>query len=259
MTDLVLITRDEDVARIDLNRPDVRNALNAPLIDALTGAFETVAADASVSTVVLSGQGESLCAGADVNWMRGNFTDDREKNIADLMPLGRMLRALAELPQTTIARVHGSVYGGGIGLVSACDIAIGSCDAKFCFSEVRLGIAPGMISPYALRAIGERAARRYFQTAEVFDASEARHIGLLHEAVQADQLDGRIERLLKQLKSAAPCARRASKKSVAEFQGRAFDAELMSEIAALIAGLRSGAEGVEGLSAFLEKRKPSWS
>jgi methylglutaconyl-CoA hydratase len=259
MTDLVQIDRDGNVARIYLNRPEVRNALNEPLIQALTSAFETVGAEDSISTIVLAGRGESLCAGADINWMRPSLPEDPERNIADLMPLGRMLRALAQLPQTTIARVRGSVYGGGIGLVSACDIAIGSCDSKFCFSEVRLGIVPGMIAPYALRAIGQRAARRYFQTAEVFDAAEARHIGLLHETANSDRLDDNIDRLLQQLRAAAPSARRVAKRSVEAFQGRAFDAELMLEIAVLIAGLRSGVEGVEGLSAFLEKRKPSWN
>jgi methylglutaconyl-CoA hydratase len=258
MSDLVQIARDGDVAHVSLHRPEVKNALNEALIAALIHTLEEVAADDAIATVVLSGVGKSFCAGADVGWMHRSGTYDREQRIADLMPLGRMLCALEQLPQTTIARVHGPVYGGGIGLVAACDIAIGSWDSKFCFSEVRLGIVPGMVAPYALRAIGERAARRYFQTAEVFDASDAKRLGLLHELVPSDQLDNRIALLLKQLRSAAPFARKVAKRSIADFRGRSFDPDLMSEIAALVADVRSGPEAVEGFSAFLEKREACW-
>jgi methylglutaconyl-CoA hydratase len=181
MADLVRTERDGGVARVTLNRPEFNNALNEHLIDALSLAFATIAADTSIMTVVLSGEGRSLCAGADINWMRQAAAYSREESIADLMPLGRMLDALDRMPQTTIGRVQGPIYGGGVGLVAACDIAIGSSVSTFCLSEVKLGIAPGMINPWVLRAIGERTARRYFQTAEVFDAEEAKRIGLLHE------------------------------------------------------------------------------
>lgn len=259
MTDLVRIERENDVARVTLNRPELNNALNEALIEALRAAFEDIARDRSIATLVLSGEGKSLCAGADINWMRKAAAYSREDNIKDAMPLVRMLAALDRMPQTTIGRVQGPIYGGGVGVVAACDITVGSSDATFCLSEVRLGIVPGMISPYVLRAIGERSARRYFQTAEVFDAHEARRIGLLHEVVAPEALDERIAKLLKQLKSAAPGARAIAKKLAGDIAGRTIDEALMSETAQLIADVRARPEAREGLSAFLEKRKASWS
>lgn len=259
MADLVRIERDHDVVRVTLNRPELNNALNELLIDELGVAFDSIASDNSIATVVLAGQGKSLCAGADINWMRKAGTYTREENIKDALPLVRMLSALDRMPQTTVARVQGPIYGGGVGVVAACDIAIGSAEATFCLSEVRLGIVPGMISPYVLRAIGERAARRYFLTAEVFAADEAKRIGLLHEVVAPDMLDERIAKLVKQLKSAAPGARAIAKKLAGDVAGRAIDVALMRETAELIADVRAMPEAREGLSAFLEKRKPSWN
>ena len=259
MTDLVRIERDQDVARVRLNRPELNNALNKALIEELRAAFESIAADRSISTLVLAGEGKSLCAGADISAMREAGTYTREENIKDALPLVRMLSALDRMPQTTVARVQGPIYGGGVGVVAACDIAIGSSEATFCLSEVRLGIVPGMISPYVLRAIGERTARRYFQTAEVFDAQEARRIGLLHEVVESDVLDERIAKMLKQLKSAAPGARSIAKKLAGDIAGRPIDEALMNETAQLIADVRAKPEAREGLTAFLEKRKPSWN
>lgn len=259
MGSLVKISREGGVARIVLNRPELNNALNPQLIDELRAALDATAGDTSVATVVLSGEGKSLCAGADINRMREAATFSREDNIEDALPLSRMLAALDRLPQTTIGRVHGPIYGGGVGVVAACDIAIASEDATFCLSEVRLGIVPGMISPYVVRAIGERTARRYFQTAEVFDAHEARRIGLIHEVVAPDILDERIAKLLKQVKSAAPGARAVAKKLAGDIAGRGIDEALMRETSELIADVRARPEAREGLSAFLEKRKPSWS
>lgn len=259
MGDLVKVSRDGSVAHISLNRPELNNALNPQLIDELRVALDAVAGDASAATVVLSGEGKSLCAGADINRMREAATFSRDDNIRDALPLSNMLAALDRMPQTTIGRVHGPIYGGGVGVVAACDIAIASEDATFCLSEVRLGIVPGMISPYVVRAIGERAARRYFQTAEVFDAHEARRIGLIHEVVASDSLDERIAKLLKQLKSAAPGARAVAKKLVDDIAGRSIDDALIRETSKLIADVRARPEAREGLSAFLEKRKPSWS
>ncbi len=258
MTDLVRIERDHDVARVTLNRPELNNVLDEALIEALRSAFETIAADRSISTVVLAGEGKSLCAGADINWMRRAAAYSREDNIKDAMSLVRMLSALDRMPQTTIGRVHGPIYGGGVGVMAACDIAIGSSSATFCLSEVRLGIVPGMISPYVLRAMGERTARRYFQTAEVFDAHEAKRIGLLHEVVEPEMLDERIGKLLKHLKAAAPGARAVAKRIAVDVAGRDIDEKLMDETAQLIADARAKPEAREGLSAFLEKRKPSW-
>jgi methylglutaconyl-CoA hydratase len=259
MGDLVKVSRDGSIAHISLNRPELNNALNPQLIDELRAALDAVAGDASAATVVLSGEGKSLCAGADINRMREAATFSREDNIRDALPLSNMLAALDRLPQTTIGRVHGPIYGGGVGVVAACDIAIASEDATFCLSEVRLGIVPGMISPYVVRAIGERTARRYFQTAEVFDAHEARRIGLVHEVVAPDALDERIAKLLKQLRSAAPGARAVAKKLAGDIAGRSIDDALIRETSELIADVRARPEAREGLSAFLEKRKPSWS
>lgn len=259
MTDLVRIERDQDVARVTLNRPELNNALNKALIEELRTAFESIAADGSIATLVLAGEGKSLCAGADISAMREAGSYSRDENIKDALPLVRMLSALDRMPQTTVARVQGPIYGGGVGVVAACDIAIGSVEATFCLSEVRLGIVPGMISPYVLRAIGERTARRYFQTAEVFDAQEARRIGLLHEVAAADTLDERIAKMLKQLKSAAPGARSIAKKLAGDIAGRPINEALMQETAQLIADVRAKPEAREGLSAFLEKRKPSWT
>lgn len=259
MESLVKASRENDVARIVLNRPELNNAFNPQLIDALRAALDATAGDATIATVVLSGEGKSLCAGADINRMREAATFTRDDNIQDALPLSKMLAALDRLPQTTIGRVHGPIYGGGVGVVAACDIAIASADATFCLSEVRLGIVPGMISPYVIRAIGERAARRYFQTAEVFDAHEARRIGLIHEVVEPDALDERIAKLLKQLRSAAPGARAVAKKLAGDIAGRSIDDALMLETSQLIADVRARPEAREGLTAFLEKRKPSWS
>jgi methylglutaconyl-CoA hydratase len=259
MSSVVRVTCNQDVAFVSLERPERNNALNAALIEALHLTFESIASDRSITTVVLSGEGKSLCAGADINWMRDGATVSREQNIDGLMRLGHMLKALYALPQTTIVRVQGSNYGGGVGLVAACDVAIGSSNAMFCLSEVKLGIVPGMVSPFVQRAIGQRMARRYFQTAEVFDAHEAKRLGLLHEVVAPEALNASIDRVLMQLKSAAPKARALAKRGVDDIEDKPIGEALISEIAALIADLRGRPEAREGLSAFLEKRKPSWA
>src|ERR1700761_2608163 len=192
MSSVVRVTCNQDVAFVSLERPERNNALNAALIEALHLTFESIASDRSITTVVLSGEGKCLCAGADINWMREGATVSLEQNIDGLMRLGHMLKALYAMPQTTIVRAQGSNYGGGVGLVAACDIAIGSSNAMFCLSEVKLGIVPGMVSPFVQRAIGQRMARRYFQTAEVFDAHEAKRLGLLHEVGAPEELDASI-------------------------------------------------------------------
>ncbi|GAB2923211.1 enoyl-CoA hydratase-related protein [Paraburkholderia jirisanensis] len=259
MTDVIRVTRNQGVAFVTLQRPERNNALNRALIDALHGAFVTLAADRSIASVVLCGEGKSLCAGADIAWMREGASYSLKDNVEDLMHLGHMLRALDEMPQTTIARVNGPIYGGGVGLVAACDIALGSATATFCLSEVKLGIVPGMISPFVQRAVGERMARRYFQSAEIFDAQEARRLGLLHEVIAPEHLDSAIDRMLMQLTSAAPQARRLAKQAITETAGKPIDEALLSDIATMIADLRARPEAHEGLSAFLEKRKPYWA
>jgi methylglutaconyl-CoA hydratase len=258
MQTVVSVTRNHGTAFITLQRPEVNNALNEALIEGLRTTFESISSDQSISTVVLSGEGKSLCAGADIKWMREGGTYSFQDNVDDLMRLGHMLKALDEMPQTTIARVQGPIYGGGVGLVAACDIAIGSSDATFCLSEVRLGIVPGMISPFVQRVIGARMARRYFQTAEAFGANEAKRLGLLHEVVPPDELNERVALMLTQLTTAAPRARAIAKLTIGDIAGKSIDPPLLSEIATLIADLRGRSEAREGLSAFLEKRKPSW-
>ncbi|MGO4715447.1 enoyl-CoA hydratase/isomerase family protein [Bradyrhizobium sp. 2TAF24] len=255
----VRIEKSGAVARVVLNRPERNNAFDEELIAGLWRAFDELAVATDVSVVVVQGEGRSFCAGADINWMKKASTFTREENVRDAQPLARMLAALDRMPQTTIARVQGPVYGGGIGLVAACDIAIATSDATFCLSEVRLGLVPAVISPYVLRAIGQRVGRRYFQTAEVFTAPEAARIGLIHEVVASDAIDGRVDELLKQLRGGAPQARAAAKALVGAVAGRPIDDAVLMETAELIADMRARSEAREGLSAFLEKRKPSWS
>ncbi|WP_315832598.1 enoyl-CoA hydratase-related protein [Bradyrhizobium prioriisuperbiae] len=259
MTEIVRIERENGLARIVLNRPERNNAFDEALIAALAQAFDGIARDSEVSTVVVQGEGKSFCAGADINWMKKAAGYSREENIRDAQPLARMLAALDRMPQTTIARVQGPVYGGGVGLVAACDIAIATDEATFCLSEVRLGLVPAVISPYVVRAMGVRQARRYFQTAEAFAAPEAARIGLVHEVVAIDAIDARIAALVKQLKTGAPAARAAAKALVETVAGRPIDEDVLSETAQLIAEMRAKPEAREGLSAFLEKRKPVWS
>ncbi len=239
--------RDGAVQRITLARPERRNAFDAALIDELTGAF-TAVGDARV--VLLSGEGASFSAGADVEWMRASVELTREGNVADALRLRRLLEAVDGCPAPVVARVQGHALGGGCGLVACSDIAIAAPDAVFAFSEVRLGIIPAVISPFALAKIGPSAARRYFLTGERFDAATALRIGLVHE-VAADP-DGAIDRVVESLLAAGPEAVRAAKLLVLERPDG-------GETARRIAERRASAEGQEGLLAFLERRPPSWS
>lgn len=257
--DVLRIERDGALARVTLNRPERNNAFDETLIAALRDGFLDLAQDRTVSIVVVAGEGKSFCAGADINWMRRAADFSREENERDARPLADMLAALDAMPQTTIGRIQGPVYGGGIGLVAACDIAIAGDDASFCLSETRLGLVPAVISPYVVRAIGIRASRRYFQTAEVFDARIAERIGLVHETVPLAGLDERVAAVVKQLSACAPGARAEAKQLVGKVAGRAIDQSVRDETARLIAEMRVRPEAREGLSAFLEKRKPVWS
>ena len=218
MSDSLQLRRDGAIARLCLDRPAVHNAFDAGLVAALTAHLDALALDTGVRAVVLEATGASFSAGADLNWMRGMASAGEAANRDDALALARLMRTLDELPKPTIARVHGAAFGGGVGLVACCDIAIGTPQARFGLTEARLGLLPSVISPYVIAAIGARQARRWFATAEIFDAAEALRIGLLHVVVEAAQLDN----------------------------------------AALIAALRVSPEGQEGLSAFLDKRKPAW-
>jgi methylglutaconyl-CoA hydratase len=246
------------IAHIDLNRPDLRNAFNEIMIAELTEAFLHCSTAADVRVVILGGQGKSFCAGADLNWMRrmAGFSD--AENRADALALASMLQTLYTLPKPVVARVHGDCYAGGMGLVAACDIAVAATGAGFCLSETRLGLIPATISPYLIESIGASAARRYFLTAERFTALEAKRIGLVHEVAEAEELDATLAPLIASLMNNSPHAMGEAKRLVRDLVARRIDASLVADTAERIAMVRSSVEGREGVSAFLEKRSPSW-
>ena len=252
------VTRHGGVARVTLNRPELRNAFDDALIGKLSQAFAELADDRSVRVIVLAGNGPAFCAGADLNWMKRMAGYGYDENLADAKALADMLAALDRLPKPTIARVHGPVFAGGAGLVAACDIAVGTPEAKFCLSEAKLGLSPATISPYVMRAMGERLARRYFLTAEVFDAQEAYRIGMLSLLVPASELDAAIAELVKHLLAGGPESHAKIKALIREVAGRRPDEALAAETAKRIAEIRGSPEGREGIAAFLEKRKASW-
>jgi methylglutaconyl-CoA hydratase len=254
----LLVSTQGHVARITLNRPDVRNAFNDEVIAELTQAFTQVGQDPQVRAVVLAADGPAFCAGADLNWMRRMADYTRAENLADAGALAEMLRTIHSCLKPTIARVQGDVFAGGVGLVAACDMAVSVDTATYCLSEVKLGLIPATISPYVIRAMGARAAQRYFLTAERFSAAEAHRIGMVHEVVSADQLDAKVAELTQALVSASPNAVRSCKMLVNEVAGRDIDAVLIAKTVEGIADIRSSTEGKEGVQSFLQKRKPSW-
>ncbi len=259
MTDSLRIATAGAVTRLVLDRPTLHNAFDAALVTAMTGALDAAAADPAVRVVVLEGAGASFSAGADLQWMRAMAAASEEDNRADALALARLMRTLDELPKPTIARVHGAAYGGGVGLIACCDIAIGVSAASFGLTESRLGLLPAVISPYVIAAIGPRQARRWFATAERFDAATAHRLGLLHEVVAADALDAAVARQATLLCQAGPVAAAAAKALVrAVVDGDSRDA-VDAANAALIARLRVSPEGQEGIGAFLDKRAPAWT
>jgi methylglutaconyl-CoA hydratase len=252
------ILRDGGVATIWMNRPEVHNAFNAQLIADLTAACRALDADDSVRVVVLAGRGKSFSAGADLNWMKAAGEASEAENFADAMKLAGMLRTLAEMTKPTIARVHGAALGGGMGLASACDICVAGERAVFATSEVKFGIIPAAISPYVIRAIGERQACRYFQTAERIGAARAAELGLAHEAVPADALDARVAEVVDALLQGGPRSQAAAKALIRAVANRPVDDAVVEDTARRIAGLRATPEAKEGLAAFLEKRPAAW-
>ena len=246
------------VTRITLNRPEVRNAFNAELIAALTHAFRTVAAAPQTRVVVLGGHGKAFCAGADLGWMREMAGYDWEQNRADAQALADMLWAIHACPVPVIGRIHGDCYAGGVGLAAVCDVLVAAEGVTFCLSEARLGLLPGTISPYVIRAMGEQAARRYFITAERFSAAQAKAMGFVHEVCAAEAIDAKLDELVATLVANGPMAVRACKQLVQDVAGRPIDAALRAETARRIADIRATDEGREGVQSFLNKRAPAW-
>jgi methylglutaconyl-CoA hydratase len=252
-------TGENGVARITLTRVHVHNAFNDLVISELARSLAGLESDRRVRAVMLAAQGDSFSAGADLNWMKRMAGYGEAENLEDARQLAQLMRLLNELSKPTLALVQGPAFGGGVGLVACCDIAIAAESASFCLSEARLGLIPAAISPYVIAAMGERAARRYFLTAERFSAAEARRLGLVHEVVPDEQLEARGERLVKALLAGGPKAQGAAKELISEVARRPLDDDLVEETARRIAELRVGREGREGIAAFLEKRKPDWS
>ncbi|RMX04076.1 enoyl-CoA hydratase/isomerase family protein [Corticibacter populi] len=247
------------VATITLARADMRNAFNDEVIAELTAAFTGLGARSDVRAIVLAAEGKAFCAGADLNWMRSMADYTREENLADAARLAEMLRVIHTCPKPTLARVQGDVYAGGMGLVAACDIAVTVESAGFCLSEVRLGLIPATISPYVIRAMGPRAAHRYFLTAERFSAAEALRIGFVHEvAADAQALDAKVADIAQALAQASPAAVKACKRLVRDVAGRDIDAALIASTVEGIADIRASDEGKEGVQSFLQKRPPRW-
>jgi methylglutaconyl-CoA hydratase len=254
----LVLTQHAGVATVTLNRPEVRNAFNDEVIAELTQVFTELGGREEVRAIVLAAEGTAFCAGADLNWMRRMANFSRDENIADAGQLAAMLRAIYQCPKPTVARVQGDVFAGGVGLVAVCDMAVSVDSATYCLSEVKLGLIPATISPYVIRAMGARAAHRYFLTAERFSAAEALRIGFVHEVVTADALDARVEEITKALRSASPHAVKACKALLQDVAGRDIDDDLVARTVQGIADIRASAQGKEGVQSFLEKRKPNW-
>lgn len=259
MSESVLYAVNErGVATITLNRPEKHNAFDDALIAQLTHLFEQAGGDTKVRAVVLAANGKSFCAGADLGWMQRMANYSYDENLRDANALAKMLHTLNTLPKPTIARVQGAAYGGAVGLIACCDIAIGSKMSKFCLSEVKLGLVPATISPYVIEAIGARLARRYFLTAEIFSSRRARRIGLLSESVTEEELDGTINDIVSHILNNGPVAVAAAKQLITDVAMRPINDELMAQTSACIASIRTSEEGQEGLQSFLNKRKPNW-
>jgi methylglutaconyl-CoA hydratase len=258
MTSLA-IERQGPIGLVTMNRPERHNAFDDALIAELTEALRSMEAENGIRVVVLSGAGKSFSAGADLNWMRRMAGFSMDENRRDAMGLATLMRTLAHLRKPTVARVQGPAYGGGVGLVACCDVAIATQSATFALTEAKLGLVPSVISPYVIAAIGERAARRYFLSSERMDAAEAFRLGLVHDLAAADgDLDEKIGIVVDSMLACGPVAQREAKELIRAVAGRPVTSELIQDTAERIAKLRSSPEGREGISAFLEKRRPSW-
>jgi methylglutaconyl-CoA hydratase len=246
------------VAEVWLNRPEVRNAFNDGVIAELTQAFTTLGADPDLRAIVLGGHGKAFCAGADLSWMRAMADYSWDQNRADAQALADMLWAIYRCPVPVIGRIHGDCYAGGVGLAAVCDILVAAEGMSFCLSEARLGLLPATIGPYVVKALGEQASRRYFVTAERFDAARAHALGFVHELAPAEALDAKVAELVAVVIANGPAALKACKQLVQDIAGRSIDDALRGETARRIADVRASAEGREGVQAFLNKREPAW-
>jgi len=258
MTATLDIQRQGAVARVWLNRPDVRNAFNDSVIAELTAAFRELGADASLRAIVIGGHGKAFCAGGDLNWMRAMADYSWEQNRADAQALADMLYTLYTCPLPLVGRVHGDCYAGGVGLASVCDVLVAAEGMHFCLSEARLGLLPATIGPYVVRALGEQASRRYFISAERFSAAEAHRLGFVHELATAETIDAKVDAIVQTLVANGPAAVKASKKLVQDLAGQPLTAALRADTARRIADIRASDEGREGVQSFLTKRTPRW-
>jgi len=252
------ITREERVATVTLNRPDVRNAFNETTIAEIKQAFSELGEDDALRAIVLAANGPAFCAGADLNWMKKMAGYTHAENHADALQLAEMLRTIYLCPKPVVAKVQGDCYAGGMGLVAACDIIVAVEEANFCLSEVKLGLIPATISPYVVKAMGENAARRYFLTAERFGAREALRIGFVHEVVSTETLDAKVTEIVKALVNNSPNAVQQAKVLVRDVAGQPVNDALLADTAERIAQIRASDQGREGVASFLEKRKPAW-
>jgi methylglutaconyl-CoA hydratase len=246
------------IAQVWLNRPDLRNAMNDVMFVELYDAIGAAIADDTVRVIMLAGRGKAFCAGGDLTWMKTARSMTAEEARKDSVKLAMVLRQIYESPKPVVARVQGSAFAGGMGLVSACDIAIASTDAKFCLSEVKLGLIPAMISPYVIKAMGEPNARRYMLTAEILDAAEAYRIGFVHDIAQPEDFDAKVNAILGHLIQGSPNALNETKRLIRDVVTLPIGDQVMNETAARIAQVRATDDAQEGIAAFFEKRKPSW-
>ena len=258
MTTTLDVQRSGPVARVYLNRPEVRNAFNDGVIAELTQTFATLGADATLRCIVLGGHGKAFCAGADLNWMRAMAGYSWEQNCVDAQALADMLWTIYSCPVPVVGRVHGDCYAGGLGLAAVCDVLVAADGVQFCLSEAKLGLLPATIGPYVVKAMGEQAARRWSVTAERFSAAQAHAMGFVHECVAPEALDAKVDELVAALVANGPMAVRACKQLVQDVAGRPVDAELRADTARRIADIRASDEGREGIASFLGKRAPNW-
>lgn len=254
----LLVEIERGVAKVTLNRPEVRNAFNEIVIAELTRVFHELGLNPTVRLVVLGANGPAFCAGADLNWMKKMSTYSEQENLVDAQKLAEMMHQLYGCPKPVIARIQGDCYAGGMGLVAACDIAVAAEHVQFCLSEVKLGLTPATISPYVIKSMGANAARRYFITAERFSAKEAHRIGFVHEVTALENLDETVAQLVKPILNNSPNAVTEAKWLVDEITNAEIDEEMLAYTAERIAEIRTSEEGREGVASFLEKRKPSW-